>query len=111
MKIELQVKGMGHVPSFKNNKRSIRLKNGSTMIVTDQKTKKWMQRCIRSFVSQLSAPWRTTEDGTLTAPPPLSLIASSLPLDDSRQWISCLIVGDKQVRKGDEGATITVEEI
>jgi len=111
MKIELHVANLGPVPSFKNNKRSIKLKNGSTMIVTDRKTKKWMQRVTENFVSLLSFATPTTGGATLTAQQRLSLIVSSMPQDDSRQWISRLAVCDQQVKKGEEGCVITIEPI
>lgn len=111
MKIELEVRGLGHCPSFKNNKRTIKLKNGSTMPVTDRRTKAWMQRCTESFVSQLLCATRTTDDGTLTETQPRSQIVSLLPLDDSRQWISELHITAEEVAPGEEGAVIVIEKI
>lgn len=110
-KITLAVRHMGHVPSFKNNKRSIRLKNGSSMPVTDKKTKKWMQKCIESFESQLFCDTLITGVGTLTGPFLPSLIAWYLPQDDSRQWIPELHIYAEQVKPGEEGAKIIIERL
>lgn len=107
MKISLAVRQQGHVPSFKNKKRSSRKGH----IYTEPKTKKWMDQCIHNFVSQLFIASRITEGGTLTVPPPRSLIASSLPLDDSRQWIPELHSLCEIVPKGEEGAIILIEKL
>lgn len=106
MKIELAVKHLGHVPSFKNSKMIARGR-----LITDPKKQKWMEACIRSFESQLFCIAQIGGGGTLTAPPAPSLIASSLPQDDSRQWIPRLEIADREVEKGLEGATIIIESI
>jgi len=106
MKIVLDVKNQGHVPSFKNKKRIMR-----NHLVTEPKTKRWMQGCIDSFESQLFIASRITGGETLTVPPPRSLIVSSLPLDDSRQWIPAIHIYCLPCKKGEEGATIIIEEI
>lgn len=107
MKIVLSVKQQGHVPSFKNKKR-VTKKFG---LITHPKIKRWMEQCIQSFESQLFIESRTIAGVILTGPPPLSLIASSLPLDDSRQWIPELHIYCEEVKPGEEGATIIIEKI
>jgi hypothetical protein len=111
MKIELRIKNQGHVPSFKNNKRAIRLKNNNLMLVTEKKTKAWMQKCIQSFESQLFSSTLTTGPVTSTVPHLRSLIASSLPQDDSRQWVPELNIRSEEVDAGEEGAIIIIEQI
>ena len=112
MKIVLSVKQQGHVPSFKTQKRAaINRQTGQAMIVTGRKEKEWMQRCIQSFESQLFCACQTIGPVTPTAPPLHCSIASSLPLDDSRQWLPELHVYVQEVRKDEEGATIIIEEI
>ncbi len=110
MKIVLAVKHQGHVPSFKNCKRAVR-KGKHATIITEPETKKWMERCIQGFESQLFCGSATTADGMPTAQHRHSSIVSSLPLDDSRQWIPELHVVCEEVCKGDEGAVIIIEEI
>lgn len=105
MKIELVVKNQGSVISFKNNKMIAKGR-----LITDPKKQKWMRRCIQSFASQLSCITQTTYAGMLTErPAPSSTVL--FPLDDSWQWIPQLIVIAERCAKGDEGATITIEEI
>jgi len=106
MKIVLEVRNQGHVPSFKNKKRIMR-----NHLVTEPKTKRWMQRCTKCFESQLFCATQITGGETLTAPPPRSLIVSSLPLDDSRQWIPAIQIYSHPCSEGGEGATIIIEEI
>lgn len=112
MKIVLAVKNQGHVPSFKTQKRAgIHRVTGKPFVVSKKEIREWMEKCTQSFESQLFSASLTTGGETLTAPPPLSSIVSSLPLDDSRQWISELLVVDADVAKGEEGAEITITEI
>jgi len=106
MKIILAVRNQGHVPSFKNNKMLVRGR-----LITDPKKQKWMQRCIQSFESQLFLLTRTTAAGTLTDNSLRSLIASSLPLDDSHQWIPEIKIEAVQLEMGHEGAVIIIEPI
>lgn len=106
MKIQLAVKNQGHIPSFKNKKRIAR-----NRLITDPKTRKWMDGCIQSFESQLFLKSQTIAGVTSMVAPPLSLIVSSLPLDDSRQWISELLIVSEVVPRGEEGAEITIEKI
>lgn len=107
MKIELAVRQRGHVPSFKNKKRVTR--HGG--LITDPKTKRWMDQVIQDFESQLFCATRISGGATLTGPRPHFLIVSSLPLDDSRQWISELLICDADVAPGEEGAVVTIEQI
>lgn len=81
------------------------------MLVTEARTKKWMEKCIQDFVLQLTCATPTIDGATLMAPHPRSLIASSVPADDSRQWIPELIIRESNCEPGEEGATITIEEI
>lgn len=112
MKIELAVRNQGHVPSFKNCKRVVHNRTTKKpFLATKPEVKGWMQRCIQSFESQLFCATLTADAGTLTAARPRSLIVSSRPLDDSRQWISQLTVLAEDVDAGNEGATIIIEEI
>lgn len=112
MKIVLSVKNQGPVPTFKNKKRiALNQKSGKSFLITESKTKKWMTKCIHNFESQLFCITQIGGGGTPTVPLQRSLIASSLPLDDSWTWIPQLIVSAELVEKGLEGATITIERI
>jgi hypothetical protein len=106
MKIVLEVKHQGHVPSFKNCKRVVR-----NHLITRPDVKKWMERCIQSFESQLFCDTVINADETLMAPSLPSWIASSLPLDDSRQWMPEQHIYCEEVKKGEEGATIIIEQL
>lgn len=112
MKLTIHVKSIGAVPSFKNTKQIARnRKTKQPFIMTDPKKKKWMEACTESFELQLFCATQTSAGGILTAPPPRFLIVSSLPLDDSRQWIPELRVSSEDCPKGEEGATIIIEPI
>lgn len=113
MKIELAVRHQGHPPSFKNNKRSV-IRNGKAFPVTDKKTKKWMDRCIQSFESQLFCAYQTEGAGMqmghcrqfLTA-----LLRQSKDFDDNIDWIPEIHVTVERVKPGEEGAHITLDEL
>ncbi len=111
MKIVLSVKNNGAVPAFKNKKRAIQMPNGKMRTLTEPKIRDWMDRVTLSFVCQLSSITPTTTGATLTVQQLHSLIVSLMPLDDSRQWISQLVISDTDVEPGEEGATITIQKI
>lgn len=103
----LAVRGLGHVPSFKNKKRSILDRNtGKQRTLTEAKTKQWMEACIQSFVSQLLCATQTAAEGTTPGRSKLSSIVSLLPWDDSRQWIPTIHITTLEVDAGEEGADI-----
>lgn len=104
--IKLVVLGLSHVPSFKNGKMLARGR-----LITDPKKQAWMNQCIASFESQLRSEFRTRGIAITTGQSALSLIASLLPLDDSRKWIPQHSASTLQVSKGKEGAEITIEVI
>lgn len=108
--IKLEVRGLGHVPSFKNMKRAI-LDNrtGRMRTLTEPKAKSWMERCIRSFEYQLLCEYQTKDGETPMVPCQLSWIASRLPADDSCKDFTKLQIEVLEVPKGEEGAEILIE--
>lgn len=106
MKIALEIKNQGPVPSFKNAKRIF-----GSKLVTRKDVKKWMAQCTQSFESQLFCATVIGEGATLTAQLQRSSIASSLPHDDSWDWIPQLEVRAVLCNKGEEGATVTIEKL
>jgi len=104
--IKLSLKGLGHVPSFKNSKM---LSRGN--LITAPKKQKWMQRAIRNIESQLRYAFRTRGIEITTGPSALCSIASLVPLDDSRKWIPTHSVSTLLVSKGEEGADIVIEPL
>jgi hypothetical protein len=107
--IVLEVRGMQHIPSYKNTKRGAHKGNGQTFVMTRKDTKQWMNRLIESFVSQLiCATQRTGTDPTRTEVSQRSWIASFVPLDDSRKWIKEIRVTTEEVEEGEEGAIVTI---
>ena len=99
--IKLKIRGIGHVPSFKNSKM---IAHGR--LITDPKKQDWMEQCVALMIAQLSSMCPTTETGTLTAQSLRSWIATSLPLDDSCKWIESVSVIWLKVPKGKEGASV-----
>jgi hypothetical protein len=105
MPIRLEIKGLGHVPSFKNNKMLARGR-----VITNPENQKWMERCVESFESQLICLYQTSADGMRTGRSLQSWIASVLPLDDSVREIGHEEITPFTVGKGMEGAVITITE-
>ena len=103
--IKISVRGL-EVPSFKNTKMIARGR-----LITDPKKQKKMDAITASIESQLRSIIHQQGKATLTGPLPLSLIASLMPLDDSRQWIVNLSVQWQPTDKGHEGADVTIEKL
>lgn len=122
--IRLEIRGVDNITSFKNSKEIIQLpmkgatkcgqcgrRPGRPMLITKPERKRQMESITASIVSQLFSALVTRGLVTSMAPIPLSKIASLLPLDDSRQWITEVCVSSLLVAKGDEGADIIIERI
>ncbi len=108
--MKILIKGMGHVPSFKNNKRAILdTRTGRMRTMTDAKTQAWMKRAILVLESQLRSLLVTDVTGTVTGLIQPCKIASSVPLDDCLDWIPEHSVSVRTVSKGEEGAEILIE--
>jgi hypothetical protein len=106
MPIKLEIKGLGHVPAMKNNKMMTRGR-----LITNPERQEWMERCIRNFECQLVFGIQTSGEGTLTVPQVRYLIASQLPEDDCWTRIPQVNISALKVEKGEEGATIIIEEL
>lgn len=101
----LQIRNMGHVPSFKNSKMWTGKK-----LITKPERQKWMEAAIRVIASQFRSASRTTGGETSTGQSQPSSTAWLL-LDDSWQWMPELIIKAVKVPPGDEGADIRIEQI
>lgn len=108
--IELKVRGLAEVPSFKNSKQIVRLGKKAALI-TKPERQKWMEQAIQSFESQLRSAFQMKGIEITTGPSALSSIASLLPLDDSRKWIPQHSVNTLLVSKEEAGADILIERI
>lgn len=108
-----------HIPSFKNSKRWVtKLPNGKPMkrplLISSPEFQEWMEKAIRIFVSGFVSAFPTASAATLTEPYPPSLIAWLRRLrgfDDSVGWIREIHLIVEDVQPGEEGATVTLEEI
>ena len=110
--IRLEIKMMGHVPSFKNSKQMITGRGGRRpMLITKPERQKWMKDATASLESQLRSELAMRGIATTTGLTQLSKIASLLPLDDSRKWIPSHSVSTRLVSKGEEGASIVINKI
>lgn len=103
--IKLVVKGIGHAPSFKNNKMLTR-----GMLITNPKNQKWMKKAAASIVSQLTSLYQTEEIETRTGQSLQEWIVSSLPLDDSLAWTGVPCGNWRRVKKESEGLEIKISE-
>jgi len=101
----IAIRGIGHVPAFKNKKII-----AGKRLITAPKCKKWMEEAIDSIISQLKYLCQTDGEETSTEHWRQSAIAL-LPQDDAWKFIPMITVKVKVVRKGDEGAIITLTEL
>lgn len=106
--ISLQIRNLGHCPSFKNSKLILW---SQRRIMTKPENQHWMEKVTQSFESQLRSALATRGIETTTGPIPLSKIASLLPLDDSRKWIPAHSVSTRLVSKGNEGADVEISPV
>lgn len=116
----LEIKGL-QVPSFKNTKRIGGLTRwpdgswrGNPVLITRKDVKAQMQTITAMLKSQVCSAFLTTGDGTTTGCSPPSSIAWSTHLkglDDCWQQVEIGSVKTILVPKGEEGATIMIEEM
>ena len=103
--LDILIHGIGHVPAFKNKKII-----AGKRLITHPKCKKWMEEAIDSITSQLKYLCQTDDEETSTEHWRQSAIAL-LPQDDAWKFIPEINVKVRRVRKGDEGALITLTEL
>ena len=112
--VKVILRGLGHVPSFKNSKMIVPVwrtgKGGKKYkcptLIAKPERQKWMQEATQLLTSQLQSVCQTADVGTLTAICLQSLTAWSKQFDDSHQWIPRISLQVEVVEKGQEGADI-----
>lgn len=102
--IVLNVKGKGHVPSFKNSKLLTRGR-----LITKPEFQEWMRACVDDFESQLRSAYQTTVTVMPMVPSRRCWIACVVPLKDSVRHIIDERILVELVAPGEEGATIIIE--
>jgi hypothetical protein len=111
-KVKVSLYGHGNIRSFKNSKQLIPARKGKPpLLITHPEIKKQMEGIIRDLLSLFVSASQTNARETSTGCSPLSLIASYLPEDDSRQWIPVQTVTDADCEKGHEGVDITIQRL
>ncbi len=105
--LTLEIKGLGHVPSFKN--RRIAVAAGKMIVLPEVKQR--MERITRAFELALRSLCQTEGCGTSTECSLQSWIRSRVPLEDSWDWIPEISIRAVAVKPGEEGAIITIERI
>ena len=103
--MKLEIRGLGHVPAFKNKKIIC-----GKRLITAPKARKCMEQATQLIISQLKSRYQTTEGAISTGRWQQSAI-SSWPLDDNCKVITKIKVVVKKVPKGDEGATIYIGKV
>lgn len=109
--MKLVVQGLGEVPSFKNRKVIGRDRKGRPMLFTKDEVKERMELLTKAIEYQLRSSLLIDETGTVMECIPQSRIVSSLPLDDSLNWIGSHSVSWRRVRNGEEGFEIVIEPV
>lgn len=109
--IKLVVNGLT-IPAFKNKKRAIMDRNtGRMRTMTDAKTQRQMEEITHTIALLLASVIPMPDDAISMEQHLQSWIASSLPLDDSRQWIAELLISSQDVDKGNEGVDIIIQPL
>lgn len=114
--LKIQVRGLGPIVSFKNSKVLIAKGPGGRplprpLLITKGEYKKQMQAITDAIESQSLCEFQTRFGETVTAPSLRSLIASSLPEDDSLNHIPEMHIYTERVEAGQEGVDITIERL
>jgi hypothetical protein len=110
--VKLEIRGLGHIPTFKNSKSLAVDPEGKPLTFTKKEYRATMDAITQSIVSQLFSACQTSGIETPTVESLRSWIVSSMPLDDSWKWIpksggwDCIVV-----EKGEEGADIIIEQL
>lgn len=99
--LRLEVKGIGHCPSFKNGKR---------LFLTSRKNAQWMRQCIASFESQLLSACPII-GGVILTVDLRQFLTASLPQDDNWKCVPEIHLRCERVPKGEEGAIILIDAI
>lgn len=110
--VELVIKGVNHVPSFKNCKRSvINRKTGKLGTMTEPKVKKRMNALEDAITSALFSWYRTEGNETRSeCSKQLRILLCGLS-DDSIREIPCGSWSTEYVKPGEEGLRITITRI
>lgn len=103
--LTLVIRGIGHVPAFKNKKIIV-----GKRLITAPKAKKWMDQAKDSIISQLQCLCRIREGETSMGRWP-QFAMSLLPADDAWKFIPKISVDVKMVPKGEEGAIVKLTKI
>ncbi len=108
--ILLEIKGVGHIPSFKNRKRAIMDRStGKMRTLTEPSVKKRMENLESAIVCELFSVSQTIENATPSeCLKPLRTLLCGLS-DDSIREIPCGSWDVKYVQPGEEGVTIEIE--
>lgn len=110
----IEIRGIGHVPSFKTGKKATWSRNAQGRIIAQPVTKRehraWMKQCVSSIVSELFSVLPTIGAAIQTGVQARSLIAL-LPPDDNWRVIPDLQVTSEKVEKGQEGFLIIIDRI
>ena len=107
--IRLTVQGLGHIPSFKNQKMIVT--KPKPRLMTKPERQEWMDEAAACIESQLISAYQTAEAATPTGQSLQSWILSSLPLDDDLVWIGVPCGSWRRVKPGEEGCEILIEQL
>lgn len=104
--LTLRIRGLGHVPAFKNHKMLTRGK-----LRTDPRKQKWMRAAEDCLAAELLSQYPTSDGETVTAANLRYWIQSSVPADDSCHYLTTCSWRFTSVPKGSEGANIEINRI
>lgn len=111
-KIVLTIKGVGVIPAFKNRKRAIQDRNtGKMRTLTEPSIKKRMDRIENAILFALYSLCATADAETQQECLKQLRIALSGLSDDSIRELPQGSWGTEYVKKGEEGAMITIEQL
>ncbi len=98
----LTIRGVGHIPSMKNNKR---------LFFTNHRIATLMKMAAADLELQFVCAYRTDAHAMATGQSLQSWTLSHLPLDDSLDWIGVPCGSWRRVSKGSEGADVLIEPL
>jgi len=101
--MQIEIKNLGPVPSFKNRKRI-----AGKRVVADPEVQHWMNQARESIALQLHSIWKTSGGGT-SMECLQQFLTACVPHDDCWTIIPEIVLRGEKVKLGGAGCSIKID--